>query len=75
MIPLDMVFADKTGLVTRVHANALPLDPTPIPGGEEIMYVLEINGGVAESFGINAGSTLRHPTIEQSNAVWPCSRD
>lgn len=73
LIPLDMVFADETGLVVNVHSNAIPLDRTPIPGGsDDIVYVLEINGGMAEDLGIAAGSQLRHPSVPQDAALWPC---
>jgi uncharacterized protein len=70
LIPLDMIFADATGTVTRVHANAVPGDLTPIDGGEGVVYVLEINGGLAEKLGIVAGAQFRHPAI--SGAAWPC---
>jgi len=43
LIPLDMIFADARGVVTRVHAEAVPLDETPIDGGEGVQFVLEIN--------------------------------
>lgn len=71
LIPLDMIFADATGLVTRVHANAIPGDLTPIDGGDNVQFVLEINGGLAGSLGIAAGAELRHPAIGP-DAVWPC---
>lgn len=73
LIPLDMIFADETGLVLNVHSNAIPLDRTPIPGGsDDVLYVLEINGGMAEDLGIAAGSQLRHPSVPQDAALWPC---
>jgi uncharacterized protein len=72
LIPLDMVFVDPTGLVTRVHSNAIPLDTTPIPGGPNVLMVLEINGGLAERLGIAVGSELRHPRLNPAIAVWPC---
>lgn len=72
LIPLDMIFADETGLVTRVHSRAVPLDETPIDGGDDVLMVLEINGGLAERFGIAEGSELRHPRLDQDTAAWPC---
>lgn len=72
LIPLDMIFADETGLVQHVHRDAIPLDRTPIPGGDDIQYVLEVNAGVAEAFGIGPGSQMRHPSIAQDAAVWAC---
>ena len=72
LIPLDMVFADATGTVTRVHANAVPGDLSPIDGGDGVQFVLEINGGLAGKLGIEPGAVLRHPAIPQSGAAWAC---
>ncbi|WP_197917973.1 DUF192 domain-containing protein [Thiosulfatihalobacter marinus] len=72
LIPLDMLFADERGVVTRIHSNAIPLDETPIPGGDAIRYVVEINGGLARAMGITEGSQLHHPALEQDRAAWPC---
>lgn len=72
LVPLDMIFADMTGRVTRVHANAVPGDLTPIDGGDGVAFVLEINAGLAEKLGITPGAEFRHPAIPQDQAVWPC---
>ena len=73
LIPLDMIFADTTGKVTRVHANAVPEDTTAIDGGEGVQYVLEINAGLARRMGISAGAEMRHPLIPEG--VWPCTAE
>lgn len=72
LIPLDMVFADGSGRVTRVAANAKVKDLTPIEGGEDIAYVLEINGGLAARMGIAVGAELRSPAMNQPLAAWRC---
>ncbi len=72
-IPLDMIFADPAGRVTRVHAQAVPGDLTPIDGGEGVLAVLEINGGLAARMGIAPGAVIRHPALDQSRAAWPCA--
>ena len=72
LIPLDMIFADAAGRVTRVHSNAIPQDLTPIDGGEGVAAVLEINGGLAEKLGIGPGDELRHPALDARVAAWPC---
>ena len=72
LIPLDMIFLDRAGTVKKIHANAVPLDETSIFGGRGIQYVLEINGGLAARLGIEEGSVLRHPAIDQAHAAWPC---
>ena len=74
LIPLDMVFADASGTVTRVHEGAVPGDLTPIDGGPGVQFVLEINAGTAAKLGIGPGSVLRHPTIPAESAAWPCTR-
>lgn len=72
LIPLDMVFADGAGVVTVVHSNAVPQDESVIDGGAGVVFVLEINGGLAKPLGIVAGSVLRHPLIAEDRAAWPC---
>lgn len=72
VIPLDMVFADPAGRVTRVHANAVPGDLSSIDGGEGVQFILEINGGLAKRLGIVEGAELRHPVIGPDGA-WACS--
>ncbi|APX11672.1 DUF192 domain-containing protein [Tateyamaria omphalii] len=72
LIPLDMLFVDPTGTVAHIHHEAVPLDETPIYGGEGLTHVLEINGGLARMLGIGEGAQLRHPSFDQNNAAWPC---
>ncbi|MBJ3761965.1 DUF192 domain-containing protein [Maribius pontilimi] len=72
LIPLDMIFMDASGTVQKVHENAVPGDLTSIPGGDDILAVLEINGGLARQVGIVPGTELRHPALPQDVAAWPC---
>ncbi|MGY6534716.1 MAG: DUF192 domain-containing protein [Pararhodobacter sp.] len=73
LIPLDMLFIDPSGVVRHIHRQARPLDRTPIDGGENVLMVLEINGGLSDRLGINTGSELRHPRLDQAHAAWPCA--
>ena len=75
LIPLDMIFLSADGVVRHIHENAVPLDRTTIPGGDDIQYVLEINGGMSSMLGVSIGSELRHPAIDQGLAAWPCEGD
>ena len=65
LIPLDMLFFDAQGRLTRIKSQAQPLDETPVVGGEAIQYVLEINGGLAAELGIDLGAELRHPAVDR----------
>lgn len=71
LIPLDIIFLDPQGVVARVHSNAVPLDETPIPGGDGLLGALEINGGLAHRLGISIGSEVRHPAFGDM-AAWAC---
>jgi uncharacterized membrane protein (UPF0127 family) len=75
LIALDMIFADATGTVTHVHSNAKPLDTTPIDGGDNVTYVLEINGGLAKRLGLAEGAVMRSAVMDQTKAVWPCTAE
>lgn len=70
-LPLDMIFADGTGRVTRVHEDAVPFDRTAIDGGANVRFVLEVNAGTAAHLGIAPGAELRHPSVG-TGAAWPC---
>ncbi|MFW2541940.1 DUF192 domain-containing protein [Primorskyibacter sp. 2E107] len=70
LIPLDMIFADAAGVVTKVHTRAIPGDLTPIPSEDPAQFVLEINGGLAAQMGIKPGAEMRHPII--ADGAWPC---
>ena len=72
LIALDMLFLRADGTVATIHENAQPLDLTPIPGGSDILAVLEVNGGMTDRLGITTGSVLRHPALDQTRAAWPC---
>jgi uncharacterized membrane protein (UPF0127 family) len=72
LIPLDMLFFDASGRLERIQENAKPHDRTPIPGGQDIRFVLELNAGMAKTLDIEQGAELRHPSIDQSIAAWPC---
>ena len=73
LIPLDIIFVDQHGEVQKIHMNALPMDETPIPGGDNIQFVLEVNAGLSERYGLGAGDFIRHPSIKQ-DPVWPCQK-
>ncbi len=71
LIPLDMIFVGADGVVDSVHENAVPGDLSPIYGGDEILAVLEIRGGLAGAIGIEPGAEMRHPAFG-ADAVWGC---
>lgn len=71
LISLDMLFADETGTVTKLHEFAIPGDITTIDGGDNVIAVLEINGGLSGRLGIKEGDVLQHPSFGDKAAA-PC---
>jgi len=58
LIPLDMIWLDRAGKVVTVAAGVSPCAADPCPSHnpkEEALYVLELNGGIAEKSGILVG--------------------
>jgi len=66
LIPLDMVFIAGNGSVKTVHANARPQDPTPIPSGGPVQFVLEIPGGRAAEIGLEPGDRMDQSRVKAS---------
>ena len=64
LIPLDMIFIASDGRIVNIHANAKPLDETPIRAAAPVTGVLEINGGLSARLGIRAGDRVLHPAFK-----------
>lgn len=63
-LPLDMLFVDAAGRVARVARDTEPLSLTPIPSGEPVRAVLELNAGTADRLGIRAGDRIHHAIFD-----------
>jgi len=72
-LPLDMLFIDETGTVRRIAERTTPFSTRSVPGGDDILMVLEINGGLSEMLGLEVGTQIRHPALDPSRAAWPCA--
>ena len=72
LIPLDMLFFDDAGVLASLRRNTVPLSPEIISGGNNVLVVLEINAGIADRYGVNIGTEIRHPAIDDSEAAWSC---
>lgn len=69
LIPLDMLFIDENGIIVDIHHRAKPGDLTPITSKAAVITVVEINGGLAEKYGIKPGDAIdlseAIPTVEK----------
>lgn len=57
-IPLDIIYLDKNKKVVSIAKNARPYDETSLPSEKPAMYVLEINGGLSDKWGIEKGDRM-----------------
>ncbi|MEL6683462.1 MAG: DUF192 domain-containing protein [Pseudomonadota bacterium] len=71
LIPLDMIFTAPDGEILSIHEGAVPGDLTPIPGGDAVQMVLEVNGGMVSRLGIEIGDVMQHPSFG-ADAIRPC---
>ena len=71
-ISLDMIFLNAKGRIQHIHSNAIPQDQTVISGGNDIQYVVEINGGLSEKLGILEGS-YAHNEIISNEQILNCA--
>jgi len=59
-LPLDMLFIDAAGRVAHVARNTEPFSLTPIPSGQPVRAVLELNAGTAQRLDIRPGDRVHH---------------
>jgi uncharacterized membrane protein (UPF0127 family) len=58
VIPLDMFFADASGKILGIVANAQPYSEALLGGYAGTLYVLEVNGGYAAAHHAAVGDRL-----------------
>ncbi len=61
LIPLDMLFADRGGIVRHIHERAVPLSEAIISSDVAVRAVLEVNGGTVSRLGLKIGDRIIHP--------------
>ncbi len=63
LIALDMIFIRADGTVANIHKNAVPHSLKIIQASEPVLYVLELNGGMADRIGLRPGHRVIHPMV------------
>lgn len=58
-IPLDIIFLNKEKEIIKIHKNATPLNSEILyPSDGPAQFVIEINGGLTEEWGIKEGQSV-----------------
>jgi hypothetical protein len=63
-IPLDMLFIEADGTIESIAERTTPLSEKSIRSAGPVRFVLEINGGLSDQLGIEAGDVVTGPAIE-----------
>jgi uncharacterized membrane protein (UPF0127 family) len=61
LIPLDMLFVDKSGRIVNIHERAVPQSEAIIAAAAPVRAVIELNGGTAARLGIKPGDRVIFP--------------
>ena len=59
---LDIIFINMNKEIVSIQKNAQPLDHTSLPSDAPAMYVLEINAGLSDTWGLVPGDTIEWTT-------------
>jgi len=63
-LSLDLLFIDSTGHIDYIARRATPLSMDIISDPRPVAAVLELKGGIADSFGIQTGDTVLHESFK-----------
>ncbi len=55
---LDIIYIDENLKIASFQKNTKPYDETGLPSGLPVKYVLEINGGLSDTWGLQVGDIV-----------------
>lgn len=55
---LDIIYLNAAQKIINIQKNAMPLDTTSLPSAAPATYVLEVNGGLSDIWGLESGDVL-----------------
>ena len=59
-IPLDLIFINDNNIIVSFQKNAKPFDESSLPSNAPAKYVLEINAGLVDTWGISVGDSINY---------------
>jgi len=55
---LDIIYINSKKKIVSIQKNAKPNDKTSLPSNGSVLYVLEVNGGLSDAWGIEVGDCI-----------------
>ncbi|MFD0989833.1 DUF192 domain-containing protein [Mariniflexile jejuense] len=59
-IPLDIIYINANKTIVSFQKNAKPMDETSLPSNLPAKYVLEVNAGLVDTWGLAVGNTISY---------------
>ncbi len=56
--PLDIIYINSKKEIVSIQKNAKPFDKTSLPSSTPVLYVLEVNAGLSEKWGLEIGDYI-----------------
>lgn len=66
LIPLDIIFIDSKGVIDTIYRNTTPLSESSLPARRNVQFVVEVNGGFSDKFGIKEGDLIEYQVLSQN---------
>ena len=58
LIPLDIIYVDAEKTIVSIQKNTTPLSEKSLPSDSDAQYVIEVNAGFADRYGLKAGDKV-----------------
>lgn len=58
-IPLDIIFIAEDQTIVSIQKNAQPMSESSLPSKAPAKYVLEVNAGLSDEWGLNQGDNIQ----------------
>jgi len=58
ILPLDILFVDSERRIVNIHKNCKPYSLDQLPSAKPALYVVEVNAGYTDKFGIKPGDLI-----------------
>ncbi len=58
ILSLDIMYVNVDKKIVKIHKNAVPFSEESLPSIEPALYVVEVNAGYSDKFGIKEGDTI-----------------
>lgn len=58
IIPLDIIYVNAQNEIVKIYKNTEPYSEKSLPSGKPSIYVVEVNGGYTDKYGIKEGDKI-----------------